>query len=327
MIKRIAEKMLRTFGVEITEMPKEETTRPLQRASNRTDWSDLVERLAKDPLNANLHLEYAIEASNAGSCYLAYAELKTAEYLGADREEVKKLLADFAEALPDPASMNHNQYFRFSSLSSEIINRAGSTDLSVLDVGGGDGRLASFIPNATYCLAEPKLNGISGIALPFSDRSFDYVVSCHVLEHISSDKRTLFLDQLMSKAKYGVILLNPFHLEGTHVDERLKLVIEITDAQWAKEHLGYILPKVDDVMSYAKEKGLQICIKPNGTLTTTMAFVFIDYFASKSECYEDWKKVNVFFNQKYNHILDSSQYPNSYLIYLGWPGGQRSVVT
>jgi hypothetical protein len=50
-----------------------------------------------------------------------------------------------------------------------------------------------------------------------------------------------------------------------------------------------------------------------------MAFVFIDYFAAKAECYEDWRKVNTFFNEKYTDILDSPQYPNSYLIYLSRP--------
>jgi 2-polyprenyl-3-methyl-5-hydroxy-6-metoxy-1,4-benzoquinol methylase len=56
--------------------------------------------------------------------------------------------------------------------------------IKVLDVGGGHGQLASFLPEASYCLAEPSVNGISGADLPFADRSFDYVVSCHVLEQI-----------------------------------------------------------------------------------------------------------------------------------------------
>src|SRR5262249_9119656 len=163
----------------------------------------------------------------------------------------------------------------------------------------------------------PTVNGISGTALPFTNHSFDYVVSCHVLEHIPLDKRELFLDQLLSKAKLGVVLLNPFQVDGTYVAERLKLVIEITGAQWAKEHLHCTMPKIDDVRSYAGQRGLDLSIKPNGTLTTAMAFVFIDHFASKAGHFEDWKKVNAFFNEKYTNILDSSEHPNSYLIYLG----------
>jgi len=320
-LKSFAEKMLRTFGVEIVRMPISQTTHPSQNISNSAGWGNPVETLAKDPLNASLHLQYAIEASNAGSRYLAYAELRTAEYLGADRRETRTLLDAFRRALPDPLTMDHNQYFRFISLSSEILHRAGRTDVSVLDVGGGDGRLAAFIPNASYCLAEPRVNGISGIELPFAADSFDYVVSCHVLEHIPADKRTLFLDQLLSKARRGLILLNPFEVEGTHVEERLRLFVEITGAEWAKEHLDCALPRIDDVKNYAFDRGLEISIKPNGTLTTAAAFVFIDYFAMKSGCYEDWKKVNAFFNEKYTDILDSAQYPNAYLIYLSSPEG------
>ena len=323
MIKELAKKMLRKFGVEVIAAPKPEVTAASE--SVETGWDDLVAKLAKDPLNANLHLQYAIDASKAGRAYLAYAELKTAKYLGANQIDTEKLLVTLRQALPDPISMNHNQYFRFISLSSEILSRAGKTDFSLLDVGGSDGRLAAFVPDAPYCLVEPTLNGISGTDLPFPDRSFDYVVACHVLEHIALSERRLFLDQMLAKARRGVILLNPFYIDGTHIDERLRLFIEITGAQWAKEHLDCTLPRIEDVRSYANDRGLQICVKPNGTLTTTMAFVFIDYFAAKAECYEDWKKVNTFFNERYTSILDSPQYPNSYLVYLGWPESVNNV--
>ena len=60
--------------------------------------------------------------------------------------------------------------------------------------------LASFIPDASYCLVDPSTNGISGVNLPFSNGTFDYVVSCHVLEHIPSGDRNTFLDQLLLKS-------------------------------------------------------------------------------------------------------------------------------
>ena len=318
LVKVFFGKLLQRAGLQIAN-PREVQPHSSMQTPYPANRESVVQMLAKDPLNAKLHLRYAIEASEAGSPYLAYAELKTAEYLGADRRETERLLTAFREAIPDPKTMNHNQYFRFFSLSSEIISRADGSKVSILDVGGGEGQLASFIPNATYCLAEPKLNGISGTRLPFNKHSFDYVVSCHVLEHISPHKRAIFLDQLLYAARHGIILLNPFHIDGTYAEERLKLFIDVTNADWAKEHLDCMLPNVDDVKAYATERGLDISIKPNGTLTTAAAFVFVDYFAARAGCYDEWKRVNAFFNEKYTAILNSVDYPNAYVIYLGRP--------
>ena len=281
---------------------------------------DYPARIAADPLNPALHLQNAVAASIGGKPFLAYAELKTAGFLGAAREQVESHQGSFTSALPDLRRISHNQYFRFMSLAAEINSRRGATPVAVLDIGGGQGELAAFIPDASYCLAEPRVNGISGESLPFPDHSFDYVVSCHVLEHIARHGRRAFLDQLLSKSRIGVILLNPFIVEGTHVTERLQLLLDVTGAPWAKEHLDCGLPHVSEVQDYAAERDLEFSIRPNGTLTTSLAMAFIEYFASRAGLADDWMKVNTFFNEKYMGILDSPEYPTAYLIYLGRRG-------
>ena len=326
MIRRITKIALRKIGLRKNRNTKEtENKVAVQKDAGIRDRKELIKALTKDPLNKNLHLKYADYASRAGNYYLAYAELKTAEALGAERNTVEGKLSKLRQSIPSLKRMSHNQYFRLFSLASEIINRAGGSNISVLDVGGGNGKLASFIPDASYCLAEPKVNGISGTNLPFADHSFDYVVSCHVLEHIPVRERVVFLNQLLSKAKRGVILLNPFYIKGTYVEERLKLIIKLTNSQWAKEHLDCTLPKIQDIEQYARGKGLEICIRPNGTMTTSMAFVIINYFAAKFGFRKELKELNTFFNEKFTEILDSKEYPNAYLIYLGWPEAKGSV--
>jgi 2-polyprenyl-3-methyl-5-hydroxy-6-metoxy-1,4-benzoquinol methylase len=329
MIKEFLNRILRVFGLQVTRIPEPTQSTPTQSADQSQEIPetqspekiDYLGALIKEPLNPELHLNFAIQAFEHGQPYLAFSELKTAEYLGVNSDRSGKYFDSFKQALPEQKTMNHNQFFRFSSLSSEIIKRGGISGFSILDVGGGEGWLASYVPEISYCLAEPNINGISGTNLPFGDNSFDYVVACHVLEHIPMSEREAFLDQLLSKAKRGVILLNPFHIESTLVTERLNLILEITGEEWAKEHLECTLPKIQDIKDYARNKRLELEIKPNGTLTTSLAFVFVDYFAAKSGLYgsDDWKKLNAFYNIKYLDILDSPEYPNAYLIYFGKP--------
>jgi hypothetical protein len=172
------------------------------------------------------------------------------------------------------------------------------------------------LPECSYCLAEPTVNGISGELLPFDDGAFDYVVACHVLEHIPVESRHQFLEQLLSKSREGLILLNPFHIPGSSEKERLGLVIEITGAQWAKEHLDCSLPHLELIKSFAEQHSLDIEIKPNGSLTTSMALVFMDYFSAQSGQSESWEQVNHFFNTSFIGLMDSDSFPAAYLIIL-----------
>lgn len=276
-------------------------------------------KLTRDPLNPSLHLAYALHAAKRGKNYLAFAELKTAALLGAELGQIQSLAPTFRQALPPRAILNHNQYFRFETLARALATRTGDAAASVLDVGGGHGYLAAFLPDIPYCLAEPSVNGISGVDLPFADRAFDYVISCHVLEHVEPSQRDRFLDQLVAKAKRGVILLNPFDVPGTSVDERLRLFIDITGAQWAREHLECSLPRVDDLTAYAASRGLALEVRPSGTVTTTTALVFLDYFAAKVGNPAAYRRINEFFNTRCMDIQDSSSYPTAYLIHLDKP--------
>jgi SAM-dependent methyltransferase len=222
-------------------------------------------------------------------------------------------------ATPDKLELDYNQYFRFKVLADEVKKRANGqnlSEISILDVGGGHGQLASFLPECTYVLVEPDVNGISGINLPFSTSSFDFVVSCHVLEHIPKSERNTFLDQKLSRSKRGIILLNPIYVEGTNVDERMDLFIEITDARWAKEHKECELPRVEEVRNYATEKGLDFHYSPKGSVTTSSAFIFSNYFSIQAKRTEDQKKINRFYNQNWIDIIDSKDYPAFGLFYI-----------
>lgn len=278
------------------------------------DYPDYRERINQEPLNAELHFNFANFCFKKNNYCLAYAEFSTANFLGKPKSEVKYILTKIKEKIFPLTCLDHNQYYRLFSLAEEIKNIQSVENWSILDVGGGDGKLALFLPNSPYFLAEPSVNGISGTNLPFPDKMFDVVVSCHVLEHIPMTEREIFLDNLISKAKKAVILLNPFEIEGAFVKEKLELMIEITNAQWAKEHLEYGFPTVEDIKLYALKRGLNYTLKPNGSLTTSMAITLMSHFARKAGCYQELAKINHFYNQKYVDILASETYPIGYLV-------------
>jgi SAM-dependent methyltransferase len=312
MIKKIAKRIFRTLGFEVT-IKRKKVISTIPRKKQEIS----LESLKVDPLNSKLHFDLANKYFENGNYYSALAELKTAEYLGLDKTEIRNIEPIFKAKIPDLIGMNHNQYFRFKTLSSEIYKNVSSLSEkpTILDIGGGNGELASFIPDYRYCLVEPTVNGINGLKLPFKNESFDLVVSCHVLEHIPIIDREKFLDQLLSKSRKGVILLNPIHIEQTLPNERMQLFIDITNASWAKEHLECSLPTVDSIKEYANKRNIKCHYAPNGTMTTSMALVFFDYLSAHLDK-DKYKRINEFFNTKYLDILDSEEFPGAGLFYL-----------
>jgi hypothetical protein len=81
------------------------------------------------------------------------------------------------------------------------------------------------------------------------------------------------------------------------------------------EHLECGLPTVDSIEDYTQKRNLKLHYTLNGTLTTSMAFVFFDYL-NKYLDGNKYKKINEFFNTKYFDILHSEKYPNAGLFYM-----------
>jgi hypothetical protein len=233
------------------------------------------------------------------------------------KQKVKKLITVAGTSMPRPLSnIDHNRFYLLKTLADHVLKLCPSSKCTLLDVGGGDGTFALFVPEVEYVLADPTTNGISGTALPFTDKFFDVVVACHVLEHIPQNERAQFLDQLCTKAREYVLLLSPFFDSASHVSERLQLVVELTDATWAKEHLAHHLPELQEVKQFASERGLEYRIWPNGSLPTTMAMVFVDHYATLAGCRQEVERINNFFNRRFTEKLTNPELPTDYLVEL-----------
>lgn len=306
-IKRIAQKMLGEARVD-------ELSR---RVRNRRYAKELA-ALENRPLDPELHLALAKRhLEGGGNHFIAKAEIETARFLWG--ETSTKSMSACEELLvrcqPPLESLTHNSHFRYTSLVDEIVKIANGKNVSVLDVGGGYGQLACFLPPGyQYCLAEPTTNGLSGESLPFQDGSFDLTVSCHVLEHVPLAARENFLDCLASKARTAVVLLNPFEIPGTDAKKRMELLYSITGAQWVKEHIECTLPTREAIEEYAAKRSFPIEVQNIGCVTTTLAMVFVDYFARLRKRHSDWRKIQKFYNELDPNAFESAEYPAALLV-------------
>ena len=312
----------------------------------------IIDQVSNNPLVPAFHFDLAQWYREQGEWYVAISECRMSIALGNNDIQAKLFLmkAYMAIGQPDLANnikgemlreddkdvtkdinslkskndikenpltnLDHNVYYRIKSLSDHISSLFSHQKISILDVGGGSGVLSLFLPGANYCLAEPSVNGISGNNLPFNEKSFDVVVACHVLEHIPKGERNYFLKRICSVAKKYVILLNPFFVKDSFVNERLDLLIEITNASWAKEHKECSLPHLDEIVHFAKKNNIGFKVSPNGSLTTGMAMSFVSYFAQITKRGNELDKINHLYNTYYFDKLSNSQMPMAYLIEL-----------
>ena len=230
-------------------------------------------------------------------------------------QKINELLSRARTAKCRPLDeFDHNVYFRLKTLADRLLDLFPVSKFSVLDVGGGEGMLSLFIPRADYVLAEPGINGLSGTALPFEDKSFDVIVACHVLEHVQVEDREQFLDQLCSKARKYVVILNPFYEPKCYVEEQLKIIVELTNAQWAKEHLNCGLPKLEEVEQFAQKRKYGCKIWPNGSLLTSLAMVFVEHYAALAGRKDEIGKLNYLYNELFFDQLTNPQFPTAQMV-------------
>ncbi len=282
--------------------------------------SKLTDQISANPANAALHRQLADAFALKGRWVPAIAEYRTALALAgpnvSDDAKVRELIgvcaaASASERAPD--TIPHNVYSRTQWLARHIRERFPTGKFSLLDAGGGDGRLAMDLPDADYVLAEPGTNGIFVTADLSLGRSFDCVVCCHVVEHIPFELRDAFLDVLCGMATERVLLLGP--TVDAHTDLRAwqQLIFDVTGANWAKEHIDCRMPTLDELTSYCDRRGFTYTLKPNGSKALSLAMVFFDFYAKQGRP-EDVARINTMFNALPLDGLDNTDWPNAWLI-------------
>ena len=278
--------------------------------------NELLAAVGAAPADPNTHRTLGDAYAQRRQWVHASAEYRSALTLGGDATTLRPLLnlCQSALAAGRPADANsHNLYFRTQWLARHLLGLFPSGRFSILDAGGGDGRLSLLLPDADYVLAEPATNGIFVTSELTFGRTFDCVVCCHVLEHIPEEGRDAFLDVLCDIADEHVLLLNPVVDPRIDLREWQQKIFEITGAKWAKEHIDCIMPRLEDITGYAERRGYPCQVKPNGSKVLSLAIVFLDYFA-KAGRPEDVARINQMFNAIALDDLDHAEWPNAFLV-------------
>jgi hypothetical protein len=307
--------------------------------------SSLLAEVKSTPLSPHLHLEL-------GKLYLAINRpvsavgcLRTSLGLGARERAVYPILAHaYAQAncisLARQIVASHNLpetlldglhkaddglyqlfppiYQRLHLVASAILARYSGKTTRVLDVGGGEGALALFLPEVEYVLAEPTVNGLFGQAHYLGEQQFDAVVACHVLEHIQEPDKHNFLSDLASLTRSTLILLGPV-ADVQPGEEVTALTYEITGASWAKEHSECHLPCLANLESFAIENGWRFEAEPNSHRAAVYWMVFADYYARLAGRQTEVKRLFAFANRELNQTISSAWQPNDYLVVITRP--------
>jgi len=214
-----------------------------------------------------------------------------------------------------------DQYGRYAIIR-DIINknRTDDQDFKVLDVGGRGNIMKNFLSKDKVFYLDPFVdtkdkNFIKGDGcdIPLKSKSFDWVVSADVFEHIPPKKREQFLKENIRVSKLGVVLAAPFYSKEVeqaevNANENYKILSEGQDHPWLKEHVDNGLPKEKDVNCFLDENNYSYQKLYNNGLFLWQILISITFYRNNllagiggmnlNKILEGYYSFNYFYNTK-----------------------------
>lgn len=133
---------------------------------------------------------------------------------------------------------------------------------------------------------------------PFSDHSFDAVVSLDVLEHIPPQTRQTFFEELDRVSSKWILLGGPMQsAEVSAVEESLRDAIG-TAHLFLNQHLEFGLPERKDLLEYFEQKqGYQVLDFPSGYLPRWLTMQTLTRIFHESRQHQALRLFNAFYNR------------------------------
>ncbi len=157
-----------------------------------------------------------------------------------------------------------------------VVHLGLPPDVRLLDVGGYPGTLADLLDDHAIITLDqphcPRPDYVCGraSAIPFSNESFDLILSSDTLEHLPASERDQFLEDLLRVSARYIILGAPFHSEHVEFcEEKVSALYERCYGRphpWLSEHVANGLPYLDAVCNFFQERGCTCVAIPNGNL-------------------------------------------------------------
>jgi SAM-dependent methyltransferase len=148
----------------------------------------------------------------------------------------------------------------------------------ILDVGGYPGTLLDFLPehfcitaDTVHCPRDQYVRA-SGCALPFTDKTFDIVVSSDTLEHVDPAERENFVRETIRLARSFAIIAAPFDSPAVRLaDDKIAELHQLVFGKphdWLSQHMEQGLPRTQWLSAYLGAAGLPYATLSNGYLIT-----------------------------------------------------------
>jgi hypothetical protein len=185
---------------------------------------------------------------------------------------------------------NADEALRYLPISDSILD-GDIKDPKILEVGSGVKGITPYIPFKITGV-DVSFNGdvaenltpvcLSGASLPFSDNSYDYVISVDMLEHVPENDRSNVIAELLRVANKRVFLAVPCGKLAEAHDKALDELYQHVKGErdrFLQEHVENGLPTKEELetcfIAAARKLGVQVNVRVSGNVSLKVRTFFM----------------------------------------------------